>query len=472
MNAKKRVLKRAFSVLQTLILLLSTFSPASAVVEASPKLNFSDVIALSDCEKKLYGGVHTSLPSNKRVEALENDVFGATRTGPLSQRIMALHNAMNANAASLLSPPLAGKMDTQTVATPKAKSAPDEDLQSTDQLPPLAPPIDRAKNALHQALALYSQGRLADAEAAFKRVLAFDHDNSDANFNLGAIAEGRGDFQSALNYYQVALKGNPDDSDAKNAVLSMQSKLSNHSTPAKGKWNNETADMSVPYQAPNSNPIPVDRELLKQRVNEASTAFKNGDYNKSISILQSVAQQAPNEPDVQYALSQSYKSAGQYMAARSALNQAIALSPDNQMYKDALRDLDRIIANGGARGTPGSTEEIANNQASPNSSSSDPVGNITPFTGISNPGQGWQPMGPNTDTYAAGNGPYYPAYANRNANRSTTSRIERAAVAGLAGAAVGALFGGAMSGYGGRGRGAFTGAAMGGLLGVMFGSRW
>jgi tetratricopeptide (TPR) repeat protein len=461
MKAERPTSKRILVIVQTLLLLAGSQPACLAGQDSSGTLSYAELGTLSDCEKKIYGGAHTSLPSDKRVEALENEVFGEVKKGSLSARVASLHSTMAANTPSLLAPPLAAKMDNsaqQTTAPTSVSgrtgtSGAGADQTSSDDLPPVAPPIDHAKSALHQALTLYSQGKIKDAEIAFKRVLAIDHDNTDANFNLGAIAEGRGDLESALKHYNAVLRVNPDDNDARTAANSIQQKLA--SAPA-------TAQLPPPNQAPQPS-----RDILRERVGQASAAFKRGDYDGSIRILQSVAQEAPNEPDIQYALAQSYKGKGEYMAARTALNQAIALAPDNQMYQDALRDLNRNIANGGALSS-GATDTLADNNGA-NGSSNEPAGKITPFTGVGSPSVGWQPTGPG-DAYAAG-GQYYPAYANRYSNRSTTSRIERAAIGGLAGAAVGALFGGAMSGYGGRGRGAMMGAGMGGLFGLMFGAR-
>jgi tetratricopeptide (TPR) repeat protein len=453
MRAGRSALKRVFSLIQAVLVIACAQTPMLAAQSGDGSLSYADLNTLNDCEKKFYGGPHASLPSAERVGALETQVFGETKKGSLSARIASLRSTLAANSPSLLAPPLAAKMDNtqdQPPATSKPSAPAAED--ATADLPPVAPQIDHAKNALHQALTLYQQGKLSDAEIAFKRVLAIDHDNTDANFNLGAIAESRGDLQNALKYYKAVLNVNPNDSDAQSGINAVQQKL---------------ASASIPSAAPSDrlpSPAAPSREVLRDKVSQASAAFKRGDYDGSIQILQNVAQQAPNEPDVQYALAQSYKGKGEYMAARSSLNQAIALSPDNQMYKDALRDLNRTIADGGAYNATGTTGTLANNQDLGNNSQ--PAGAITPFTGVGSPSVGWQGTG---DQYSGGQ--YHPAYANRYSNRTTTQRIERAAVGGLAGAAVGALFGGAFSGYGGRGRGALMGAGMGGLFGAMFGAR-
>jgi tetratricopeptide (TPR) repeat protein len=300
------------------------------------------------------------------------------------------------------------------------------------------------------------------AENAFKQVLYADRENPDANFNLGAIEEGKGNLNDALRYYKAAQKASPNDPDINNAVTTMQAKLGTSDTaylPPPADNRNAAPRWQAPSQAP---PLdPAKRSELKQRVQQAAAAFKRGEYDSSISILEDVSRQAPNESDVQYALAQSYKAKGRYMDARSALNNAIGLSPDNQMYQDARRDLDRLIANGGAHGNSRADDLIASDDNNSNSSSSPggKAGQITPFTGIGAPGSsstGWQ---------STGSGGYQASYY----KPEHSSRIQRAAIGGLTGAAMGAAFGGVFSGYGSRGRGIMYGAAIGGLFGLLRG---
>ncbi len=427
---------------------------------AAGALSYSDLQNLSICETTLFGGPHKNYPSDERVASLENSVFGETKTGDLSSRINALKLALSAGkSTNLLKPPLVPQMDNSNKPVASNPPPPGDADGDLDEMPAKAPGIDRTKTALREALELYSQGKVDQAEGAFKRVLATDRQNADANYNLGAIAEGKGNLNEALKYYKTAQKSSPGDSDINGAVASIQSKLA--SSGSDTAYLPPPSDGGVPSraQAPQVPLDPQKRSELKQRVQQAASAFKKGEYDSSISILEDVSRQAPNESDVQYALAQSYKAKGRYLDARSALNNAISLSPDNQMYQDARRDLDRLIANGGAHGNSSSrgNDVIANDDTG---SSGEKAGQITPFTGIGAPGSssstGWQSTG-------------YGGYNASNYKPEKSSRIQRAAIGGLTGAAMGAAFGGAFSGYGGRGRGIMYGAAMGGLFGLLRG---
>jgi len=65
-------------------------------------------------------------------------------------------------------------------------------------------------------------GDNAEAEACFKQALEIDHENADAFFNLGVMAEQAGDFQLALRNYQAALRSNPDDKEFQAAELEVE----------------------------------------------------------------------------------------------------------------------------------------------------------------------------------------------------------------------------------------------------------
>lgn len=71
----------------------------------------------------------------------------------------------------------------------------------------------------------HAQGNLAEAEAAFKHVLSRDPQNVDAFFDLGALAEQRGDLFTALSDYRAALALHPGDAQIKEAVASVEASI-------------------------------------------------------------------------------------------------------------------------------------------------------------------------------------------------------------------------------------------------------
>lgn len=71
----------------------------------------------------------------------------------------------------------------------------------------------------------HAQGDLAEAEAAFKHVLSRDPQNVDAFFDLGALAEQKGDLFTALSDYRAALALHPGDAQIKEAVASVEAAI-------------------------------------------------------------------------------------------------------------------------------------------------------------------------------------------------------------------------------------------------------
>ena len=131
---------------------------------------------------------------------------------------------------------------------------------------------------LAQGAKLHKEGRIEEAEAIFKEVLIRDPHSVDAFYDLGAIAEGRGDLISALSHYHAALSMRPGDKELKEAVASVEKSLTkkndnkntdNKNTEVAGK---KSAPLSiVPEQKPTSNTEvkPVDGKPVKEQIADA-----------------------------------------------------------------------------------------------------------------------------------------------------------------------------------------------------------
>lgn len=128
----------------------------------------------------------------------------------------------------------ASKKTQSKTAPPKASIAKaPAGLRSTSQsaMPPTAiPQTGSAKDPEVERLLRYGaeshrRGELTLAEEIFRQVLSKDPRNSDAYFNLGALAEGRGDYVAALGHYSAASLFNPGDSQIAEARAAMESAI-------------------------------------------------------------------------------------------------------------------------------------------------------------------------------------------------------------------------------------------------------
>jgi tetratricopeptide (TPR) repeat protein len=449
-------------------------------------------------ERTVYGEARPNTDVDSRLKELEVSLFGKAKSGDTNERISAIAKALSPASGNLLLPAIAPQLDT-SATNARADSTP-QPAPYNDALEVRA---DKAKEQLRQAMDLYSKGDMQHAEQAFKGVLAIDNRNADAYYNLGVIAESRNDLQSAESNYRAALNINPGDNDLRNAVTSVQNKLDQSITAAKQAREQQTAAVK---QADDER----QKGTLKQYTADASTAFKAGNYDKAISDLQVVSRQAPQDSDVQYALGQAYRGKGDIFDARSSLTRAISLSPSNQMYKTALNELDRQIAQdgqsqnqpgsaglpaaapdfrsgvatSGSSGFGGSTGSAAYGNGpgssgygtastastgqlvgfSQDDSNSAPTGQLTPFANTGDSGNRYPGYASSSRGFGFGAGGMGSGYGS-----SGGSRLQRAAVTGLTGAAMGAVMSSMFSRPGMRGQSMMRGAMMGGAMGLLTG---
>lgn len=119
-------------------------------------------------------------------------------------------------AASLLSAPMTAKID-------------DGSSLKKEHIPHVAPPVEtprsRARSYLKEGARLHRIGEYAQAERLFREAIALDPRNADGFFNLGALAEGRGDLISALSQYRAGLTIQPNDAALKEAVQAIEKRL-------------------------------------------------------------------------------------------------------------------------------------------------------------------------------------------------------------------------------------------------------
>lgn len=433
---------------------------ASAGILATPK-------RLDDFEEIIYGSPRKYLTMDARLKELESKIFGAEQKGTYNQRLARIASALTygstrSSGNSILQPEPPVLDTSQPVADNSGSNTGASTSSAADSTQ--ADATYDSSTDLQAAMQLYTDGRIDEAQAAFRKIVAKDANAGDAYYNLGVIAEGKGQFKDALDAYQNALRITPDDADLKQTVASVQAKLGSGGAaggaPSVGAapsspgsiWSGSGSSYSGGGSPATAPPISAsERSHLKQLVSEASADYKAGSYDNAISKLNQVAAQSPGDADVQYAIAQAYRGKGDLVGALSYMARASSLNPGNATYKSGVTDIQQVIQAQQNAGLAGKTASV------PDSS-----GQITPFA--------------NSKATSSN-----PLSGLARSSSSGNYRIKRAISYGIAGAATSVLASVLLNSRGMKTPGtnhfdfnklkkaAITGAAVGGLMGLVLG---
>jgi TolA-binding protein len=219
--------------------LLFSVALVSSLSSAVLADDFSSATAqVSSLEIALSGKPKTSEPLMKRVQALETVILGHPSSGTLQNRLELLKSNLGLNESQLKqfeqnhpSSPGPSSPGTSAPFTTAAKpagqniaGAKSAGRQSTTAAKPAgqsataSKPAGQMQSMLAAAVKLYQSGNTDGAKRAFENVLAQYPYSVDACYNLGSLAEKRGDTNSALRYYTKAQKLDPSDPQIKAAA--------------------------------------------------------------------------------------------------------------------------------------------------------------------------------------------------------------------------------------------------------------
>lgn len=181
--------------------------------------------------------------------------------------------------------------------------------------------VEDPNEVYDKALNAFQNSRYDEAERLFKKVLVLSPKNSDAKYNLGAIAEWRGSLTAALKYYRDALALKPGDADIQKAVSDVQNRM-------------KIAQMEQENKT---------QAGLVEAGQRAKRAFSNGDYYEAARQLHQLVKIYPNEAKVHFALGQSLRALKSFEWSAYHLKMAIYLDPTDDSYRKAIVDLDHEI---------------------------------------------------------------------------------------------------------------------------------
>lgn len=221
-NAREHV-RRPFLIAG--LLSVTVFSCSAVMANAPDKLG--------SIENVIVGSKNNKGSIESRIKSLEMKVFGKVQTGSLSTRIAALEKfaGLAENKSSDFMPPLPPQFDNGQgplkQAPERTAGKPHEKPRAvgTKHSPTSTAHSGSTDQQLEKAVQLHHDGKVQEAEFSLRKILQDNPQNADAYFSLGAIAESRGDMQSALEYYTSAMQTNPNDTEAQEAVAELSRKI-------------------------------------------------------------------------------------------------------------------------------------------------------------------------------------------------------------------------------------------------------
>jgi len=257
--------------------ILCAFTLAAALPSLAEDGGLAGQIAKS--ETLMFGHPSDGISAQLRVETLETNIFGQPGSGPLNIRLKKINEALglsgnsasSSQATSTTKPSAAGgvtgagktastgvtisssknktkapaKLQAMTAKTDMPVVAPNRNAAPDPALPPVAPKaVMSPKQLLQLGAKRFSEGNNAEAESLFHQALVHDPNNVDALYNLGALAERRGDMPGALDFYRTALKLKPADADLKKAIDAVQTQI------ASGTRTAVSTDQNGPFHMP------------------------------------------------------------------------------------------------------------------------------------------------------------------------------------------------------------------------------
>lgn len=177
-------------------------------------------------------------------------------------------------------------------------------------------------------LALVRSGRAAEAEAVFARLLALHGESAELGVVMGQAHAQQGDYESAIETLQAALRRKPDVADA-NATLGViylkQGKLPEAEAALRGELRSNPGDLKSQHhlatvldlEGRTEEALPLLRAVLKAKPDFADARYllgkillAGGAAGEAAEHLEAAARLAPEDANIHYQLGQAYQKLG------------------------------------------------------------------------------------------------------------------------------------------------------------------
>lgn len=248
-------------------------------------------------EVVLLGNVRNGESLEQRLQTLESNVFGQARRGDVSERLDAIGKVVEPGSASTLMPPEAPGLDAPGAGPPEAPAV-EPELAATGAA------VGEAANEsdlLKQGVEKFKEGQLEDAEQLFHRVVAYDRDNVHALYNLGAIAERRGQLPDAQNYYRLALSVNPGDRQIQAAADEVARELAKRQLSASAQGSGARTRPADAYpQAEREFTLSADKTRLEQQARREQQARLAAQANREQKVRRGPVLPVVGAPQIRF----------------------------------------------------------------------------------------------------------------------------------------------------------------------------
>jgi predicted O-linked N-acetylglucosamine transferase (SPINDLY family) len=186
---------------------------------------------------------------------------------------------------------------------------------------------DNADVFFNLAVALRQQGRDEEAVAAYRRTLTLRLDYTEAHYNLGNLLLAAGRLDDAVHAYEQALRCKPDHADARRnlsaALLAQATARFNAANALRDEGRNEEAERE--YRAA----LRSDPTMLQARVNLGALLCAMCRTDEGIAEYGQAIALAPDNAEPHYNLGNALHELGRLPKAEQAWRKAIALDPDH-----------------------------------------------------------------------------------------------------------------------------------------------
>lgn len=306
---------RAINIACTVVLFASQAQPASA------QLSSAEMSSLKGMEEKLFfKSYEDSDKPEGRIARLEKRIFGDAGEGPLSDRMAKLATLIKPDEKKpeVKNPPQQTQSaqpvrQTQApISKPRSNQPPDpEEMRRRVRLAK----EEEVAQLQSEAVELWKSRRGNEALEKFEQVVRIAPDFAEAHFSLGVIFEAKQDFQNALMSYQRALDLVP------------------------GKREYVEAVNLVSKKAHTSEANQEKKAELKQLAEQASSAYRSGQYQSALQLYKELDKKAPKEALVKYNIGTIYLALKNPVEALDYFKLAAKLKPDEPRYQEAVQKL-------------------------------------------------------------------------------------------------------------------------------------